>query len=203
MTIKAIVFDIGGVLLRTEDHSPREALEEKYGLAPNGADELVFNSQIAKKATVGLVETSMIWLHVAKTLNLTPNDLVEFKRSFWAGDRLDKNLLTYLQNLKKDYITALLSNAWGNMRKILARDFNIFQGVTVDQIIISAEVGAAKPDPKIFTLLAEKLCINFDQILFIDDFVENVTAAKKLGIITIHYKPNLNLIEKIESKLNQ
>ncbi|MEZ4831384.1 MAG: hypothetical protein R2873_05145 [Caldilineaceae bacterium] len=40
--IKAVIFDVGGVLIRTEDPSPRRRLEDRLGLAPGQAEFIVF-----------------------------------------------------------------------------------------------------------------------------------------------------------------
>ena len=51
--IKAIIFDVGGVLVRTEDHAPRRKLEERLGLAPGEAERLVYNSDMGRAAQRG------------------------------------------------------------------------------------------------------------------------------------------------------
>ena len=65
MTINAIVLDIGGVVLRTEDRSGRNQLESQYGLPTGGIDDLVFNSQVAAESTVGRAKPEKIWQFVA------------------------------------------------------------------------------------------------------------------------------------------
>lgn len=199
--IKAVVFDVGGVLLRTEDRSHREALEEKYHLPPHGTDALVFDSPAAKSATLGTATPDTIWGHIAQALQLSPEELHQFQVAFWRGDRLDEDLLDFLQGLRTEYTTALLSNAWSNLRTILARDYDILEGKTVDHILISAEIGYAKPDPRIYHHLSEKLSIDYASILFVDDFIENVEAARKLGICSIHFAPEKDMIQVIQENL--
>lgn len=201
MMIKAIVLDLGGVLLRTEDQTSRRELEKRYNLSPGKIHDLVFNSPLAISATLGEVDTKAVWEYVADELNLSPKSLESFQQAFWAGDQLDLDLLTFVQSCHQDYITAILSNAWGDARKTLAERFGIIQGKTVDYILISAELGVAKPDPKIYHILSESLNCKFQEILFIDDFYENIIAASRLGIQTIHYQPDLNIVEKIKRYL--
>jgi len=200
--IKAIVLDIGGVLLRTVDRSGREMLEKKYNLPAGGADDLVFNSKPAAESTLGQLEQNKIWEHVAEVLSLTPQALEKFKLAFWEGDQIDQNLLSYLETLKSSYKTALLSNAWVGLRNILADQYEIFEGHTVDHILISSELGVAKPDHHIYQILADTIQCDFSQILFVDDFIENIEAAKALGIQTIHYQPGMDLIGQIQSELD-
>jgi putative hydrolase of the HAD superfamily len=199
--ISAVVLDFGGVIVRTEDHKGRLELEQKYKLPPGGLHQLVFYSSIADSATIGRAEPDAIWEHVADKLSLSPDELNLFIQSFWAGDNLDEELIQFLKSCRPHYKTAILSNAWNNLREALAETYHIVEGQTVDHILISAELGVAKPDPKIYKILADTLGCQYHEILFVDDFIENIQAAKSLGIQTIHYQPNLDLINEIKSML--
>jgi glucose-1-phosphatase len=201
--IEAIVFDVGGVILRTEDRSGRQTLENKYNLAPGGSEELVFNSAPAAKSTIGKVGQDHIWQNIADELNLTPAEVNEFKQTFWQGDQIDIELIRYLEKQRGIFTTALLSNAWVGMREILADQYQIVEGKTVDHILISAELGVAKPDQRIYHILARTINCQFDKILFVDDFIENIEAANQLGIQTIHYQAGMDLISLIEKKVDQ
>ena len=201
--IKAIVLDFGGVIVRTEDHQSRQQLEEKYNLPAGNAHELVFHSPIADAASIGKKEPDAIWDYVRTKLSLSHQELRQFKQSFWAGDNIDYDLIHFLESCRSEYKTAILSNAWKNLRRVLDEKYNIEEGQTVDHILISAELGIAKPDPEIYKILADTLGCLYEEILFVDDFIENIQAAKSLGIQTIHYQPGLNLINEIESKLEK
>ncbi len=201
--IHAIVFDIGGVILRTEDLSGRQMLEEKYSLPPDELERLVFDSKSAHASTIGQKSEKAIWQNVANKLELSPGKLEEFKQAFWAGDRLDKELIQFLKDCRPELTTALLSNAWKGARTHLAEKYGITEGETVDQILISSELGVAKPDPKIYQILAETIECKFNEILFVDDFIENIIAARELGILAIHYRPGIDLIPKIMHVINQ
>jgi glucose-1-phosphatase len=201
--IRAVVFDIGGVLLRTENRAGRRHLEEKFGLSAGGVDALVFDSQAALRSTLGKEEELAVWKSVAQKLKLSPKALAEFKNAFWSGDRVDQKLIEFLQEIRQDYKTALLTNAWENARLTLSRKYGIKEGETVDTLLISSELGLAKPDPKIFSVLANTLECNYPEILFVDDFIENVIAARRLGIQAIHYHPGMDLISKVRQRINQ
>jgi len=201
--IKAIVFDIGGVILRTEDPSIRKELSQKYGLQREELEDRVFNSSAAQASTIGQVREEAVWQNIAEKLDLPPEAIEDFKDSFWAGDRLDQDLVDFLQNSRREYATALLSNAWDGIRSQLEEKYGIKEGQTVDHILISSELGVAKPDPKIYRILADILLCEFQEILFVDDFIENVIAARELGIQAIHYQSGMNLISKINHRLNQ
>jgi len=201
--IKAVVLDIGGVIIRTKNRSCRELLEKQYNLPVGGADELVFNSRAAQDSTIGLVENNAVWESVKNHLCISDLQLNEFKEMFWKNDDIDRDLIQYIQTLRPQFKTALLSNAWKNFRNILSTQYQISEGLTVDQILISSELGVAKPDPAIYQVLAETINCEFKDILFVDDFIENIKAAKILGIRTIHYQQGINLIKEIKLKLNE
>ena len=202
MTLKAIVFDIGGVLLRSEDESGRRALGKKYNLEPGWVENLVFNSPAAQESSVGLVGREAIWQNISELLSLSESALNEFIQLFWQVDQIDENFINFIQNLRPKYKTALLTNAWLDTRSVLMERYGIIEGNTVDHILISSEIGIAKPDPQIYYLLKETLNCHFHEILFIDDFIENVFAASELGIHTIHFRVGMDLINEIKSKLN-
>jgi HAD superfamily hydrolase (TIGR01509 family) len=201
--IKAIVLDIGGVLVRTEDRTFRDKLEEQYNLQIGESDKLVFESKAAQASTIGKAERNEIWEHVANELSLSKEELGEFQTQFWAGDKLDQEIVRFLHDLSSFYITALLSNAWLGHRRTLDEEFDIIEGQTADVILLSSELGVSKPDPRIYAILADTTNCIYNEILFVDDFIENIEAAKALGIHTIHYQPGMNLINAIKSRLDK
>jgi len=56
-----------------------------------------------------------------------------------------------------------------------------------DVLVISAEVGIAKPDALIFSLALERLGVSAEEAVFVDDFVENIEAARAYGLHTVHF----------------
>ena len=163
----------------------------------------MFNSQVAAESTVGRAKPEKIWQFVAEKLSLTPEALANFQHAFWKGDQIDQKLIEYLASLRGKFTTAFLTNAWVGARNILSKQYGISEGKLVDHLLISSELGIAKPDQKIFYILSDTINRPFHQILFIDDFFENVAAAGMLGIHTIHYKAGMDLIARIQSKVNQ
>ncbi len=189
--IRAVLFDFGGVLVRTEDPSPRQRWEARLGLSERGLEKLVFDCEPAVRATIGQAPVSAIWEHVAQTLRLDPAQLEACRRDFFAGDQLDVALLELLKSLRPRYTTAILSNAWDTAREAFTRLFGLDQAV--DAMIISAEEGLAKPDPRLYRLAAERLGVTPAQAVFVDDFSANVEGARAVGMHAIHYTPGLDV----------
>ena len=84
--IEAVIFDVGGVLLRTEDRAPRQQWEAQLGLPAGGAEALVFNSEMGQKAQRGEVTEAELWRWIGDHLNLSAEETAAFRTGFWAGD---------------------------------------------------------------------------------------------------------------------
>src|SRR6185436_12395129 len=108
--IKALIFDVGGVLLRTEDLSPRRKWEARLGLGDWGLAQAVFETPIANAATVGRAAEAQVWEAVRERLGVSPETLEELRRDFWAGDRFDDSILDWVIARRSRYRTGILSN---------------------------------------------------------------------------------------------
>ena len=191
MDIQAIIFDVGGVLLRTADYTSRRNLEKRLGLAEWESEQIVFNSEIGKQAQRGEVTNDDLWDAVAKQLALSPQALAQFKREFWGGDVLDEAMVDLIRRLKGRYQTAIISNATDSLRRTLHTTYPIADAF--DLIVISAEEKVMKPDPEIYLRTLDRLGRKAAETVFIDDFAENITAARQLGMNAIHFNPSVDL----------
>ena len=87
---------------------------------------------------------------------------------------------------KKGYRLFIISNWDAVTFQALKSEFkHLFD--LFDDIIISAEVHSAKPDPKIYELAVSQFNIDPKDTVFIDDQADNLPPAKALGMHTIHY----------------
>ncbi len=185
MPIKGIVFDFGGVILRTEDRQPRMSLAEKQGVSIEALEHLVFSSQSAKMAEVGSISAFRHWQEVARTLQVSEEEIPTLRQQFFAGDRMNWDLVAYIRSLRRDYRTALLSNAFDDLREELSGAWRIPDAF--DEVIISAEEGFAKPDRRIFQCVADRLRVTIDECALIDDFPPNVEGARLAGMKAIRF----------------
>lgn len=184
--IKAIIWDMGGVILRTEDITPRENLAEKLGTTRPRLEWDVFASPAADKATRGEIPSKEHFDEIAKKYHLDKKGMDEFVDLFWSGDCVDQELLAEISKLQAGYKTAMLSNAWDTTREFLTTVFPCLD--PFDEVIFSAEVKMAKPQPEIYYLMLSRLGVKPDESVFIDDFSENIVAANTLGIHGIQFK---------------
>ena len=79
-----------------------------------------------------------------------------------------------------------MSNAWDDLRDVLEKGWKI--AAAFDAIVISAEVGVAKPDAKIYHIILDRLGVAPAEAVFVDDFSENVAGARAVGMRAIRFQ---------------
>lgn len=184
--IKAVVWDLGGVLARTLDRAPRTELASRLGMTYAELDEAVFNSSSARQATLGKISVEEHWANVYRSLNWPVEHQDVFQELFWGGDRLDQDLVAYIRRLKPAFKTGLLSNNWPNLRHLIEDRWQIADAF--DELVISAEVGLKKPESPIYELTLQRLGVLPEQAIFVDDFIENIHAAQQLSWQAVHFQ---------------
>lgn len=200
MSISAVIFDLGGVINRTMDRGPREKLADRAGLSYDALNRLVFDTDTAIQATLGKVTTEEHWDNVCNLLGLPAEELSEVAKYFWGGDSIDTELVDYIRQMRPNYKTGLLSNAWDDLRHYLEKEWEIADAF--DEIIISAEVGVAKPHPRIYNITLERLGVAPQEAIFVDDYPDNVEAAHRLGIHAIRFQNTPQVMHEVEALLN-
>ena len=193
MTIRAVYFDLGGVILRTEFQAPRQHLAERFGMDFEALEKLVFESETARQASIGQLSEDEHWTAIGRRLRVEGSGIQAVRDEFFAGDITDLSLLNFLRGLRKQVKVGLISNAWSGLRAWIVKEK--FEDA-FDAMIISAEAGVAKPDARIYQLALEKLCAAPAEAVFLDDFQANVEGARAVGMAAILFtQPELALKE--------
>jgi HAD superfamily hydrolase (TIGR01509 family) len=199
MPIKAIIWDMGGVLLQMDDETPRQVLARQYNLPLEKIYWAIFDSPSAKRAGVGKLTIQEHWHKVAGYLDLPLENLPEFQRQFWGADSIDAQLINFIRGLRGHYRSGLLSNAWDNLRTVIETEWKISDAF--DDLIISAEVGLAKPDPRIYRLAIDRLEVSPSEAIFIDDALANVSAARAMGLFAIQFNTRTQALLELKQIL--
>lgn len=196
MTIQAVYFDLGGVIVRTEFQAPRQHLAERFEMEYDDLVKMVFDSETSAQASLGLIREQEHWVAVARRLHLPESEIQSVREEFFAGDVTDLRLLDFMRALRKQVKVGLISNAWSGMRTwIVSKKFeDVFDSMT-----ISAEVGVAKPDACIFRKALETLDVAPAESVFLDDFADNVDGARAVGMHAILFKQ----VDQALEELNQ
>jgi epoxide hydrolase-like predicted phosphatase len=198
MTIKAVFFDLGGVIVRTEFQAPRQQLADRLGIDYDDLSKLIFDSDSSVRASTGEISSEEHWISVIQRLKRPDTERQSIRDEFFAGDIVDRTLLEYIRSLRPKYKTGLISNAWGDLRDFIVREK--FDDA-FDKMIISAEVGAMKPEPKIFEIALEQFGVSPNEAVFVDDFYVNIEGCEKVGIKGIHFKDPETALQQLEELL--
>lgn len=187
-SIRAVIFDIGGVLVRTVDPSARAVWEQRLGLPLGGAEAKVLNSPTGHSAQRGEISEADLWRWVQQELQLG-EDLERFRADFWRGDAVDASLIDIIRRLRPRYRTAVISNATDSLRATLTR-YGLLE--LFDVIVGSAYEGVMKPDPAIYARALNRLGLRAEQTVFIDDAPANVAGAIAVGMDAIQFTPSID-----------
>lgn len=199
-TIHAVFWDLGGVIYRTHNWSGRSHWEKRAGLSPNELEQIVFNGEMSLRAMVGQANSDDVWTWVIHHLNLPEAERDALSRDFFGGDRVDEDLIEFIRNLRPKYKTGVISNAWPNTRSMIEEEWCIADAF--DHIVISAEVGIVKPNPRIYQLALEGLGMSPDEAVFIDDFEKNIEGARAVGMQGILFRDSKQTISDLRKFLD-
>jgi len=197
--VRAVVWDLGGVILRTMDWSRRSAWEDRLGLPRMQLTRLVFESDASRRATLGQASDDDVWASVAAALSLDPATLQQLRHEYFADDRIDARLMDFIRQLRSRVRVGMITNAWPSIRRALETTFAIADAF--DPLVVSAEEGIAKPDPRIYQLTLERLGLEPAQAVFVDDFEDNVAGARWVGMQAVHFTSTPQAISAVRALL--
>lgn len=197
---RAVIFDYGGVLVKTMDYTPRHSWDDRLKLARGSVEQVAHGSESWRLAQSGRIPLAEYWADVARQLGLDDGDGARFAADFYSGDQPDAALLAYIQELRRrGHTIALLSNASPALRG----ELEAF-GMTdlFDVIVPSCEIGVMKPDARAYQAVLDRIQRPADEAVFVDDRADNVEAARALGMYGIAYVDGMDLAAALEPLLN-
>jgi HAD superfamily hydrolase (TIGR01509 family) len=200
MKIKALIFDFGGVLVRMVDDRPRLMLAEQLQIPLSHLDDLIFFSDSARRASRGEIKVGQHWMAVGDALGIPSEEMPGFLEQYWSADDVNWELLDFIKSLRPRYKIGLLSNAWDDLRQTMHERWNM--DILFDDLIISAEVGIVKPDPRIYRLAVERLGVRPEESVFVDDMLINVEAARQQGLAAIQFLDTPQTLADLRALMN-
>jgi epoxide hydrolase-like predicted phosphatase len=205
LTIQAVIFDFGGVLYHLPDRSWIRRWKHILNLKDESALLTMIaspqESQLLMDILVGKLQEEAMWDQFAADFRIGKELMKRIRRGFMSKKRMNKPLAVYLAGLRKNYKTAILSNAGTEARKIFTEVYEFHK--IVDDMIISAEERVAKPDRRIYEIAVERLEIEPQEAVFVDDFPENIEAAKDFGMHAVLFESNEQVMADVNRLLEE
>ncbi|HST87754.1 MAG TPA: HAD family phosphatase [Ktedonobacterales bacterium] len=214
MPIRAIVFDIGGVLEVTPGGvEPTTALptmiarwDARLYTRPGELEKRLrqLDERLKSMGKDGALGTCSEEEWVAELRFVTGMDAAQadaFMRDFWDVylGALNVELATYFAGLRPRYRTAILSNSFAGAREKEQERYGF--GEMCDLIVYSHEEGMQKPERRIYELTCERLGVRPEEVVFLDDAEVCVAGARALGMHAVLLRDTAQAIAEIDACL--
>lgn len=202
---KAVIFDMGGVLVDLDMDGCRNAFKNLLGYYK--IDELL--DPCHQKGIIGELEEGMLGADEFRSIVLSesapgslPKDVDKAFHHILGSISAYKGEL--LRKLYESYDLYMLSN---NNPITMVKAYELFEevGAPIDRMFrkcfLSCDMKALKPSEKFYKAVMEQIGIPAEQMLFIDDSKANVDGAVAAGLPAVHYVPGSDLSELLAEVL--
>jgi epoxide hydrolase-like predicted phosphatase len=199
VVIRAVVFDIGGVLEVTPDLGVGRRWEARLGLRAGEMNQRM--GDVWRGGGLGTITLDDVHQAIRDRLGLDDRQLGEYMADLWREYLGTGNteLMEYVRRLRPRYRTGIVSNSFVGAREREQAAYG-FEDL-VDEIVYSHEAGMSKPDPRIYALICERLNVGPGEMVFVDDAGPCVAGAREAGIHAVRYQDNAQAIAEIEELL--
>lgn len=192
--IKAVIFDLGGVVIDFSNMKYYSHLSKITKIPESKIKRTI------EKSDLDLLEKDEISINafegdIALKFGI-PRSRVGWYKFFKRRASINLDVEQLIKELHKEYITAYLSNIdktrYAYTVKLL--DLNNF-----DYRFASCYIKKRKPDPAVYRYVLKHMKVKPSEAVFIDNMLENVVGAEKVGIKSIHFI-NRRLLDRELSK---
>lgn len=197
MSIKAVIFDIGGILEITPQLGIDEAWEARLGLKKGELLERLV--EVWRGGSIGTITEADVHERIGAIMGWDTAQVNAYMADIWREylGTLNVELADYFRSLRPRFKTAIISNSFVGAREKEDAAYG-FDDIC-DIIVYSHEVGFSKPDPRIYHLACEKLGIEPHEAVFLDDREGAITGAEAVGMHGVLFQDNAQAIATIEA----
>ncbi len=197
--LKAVVFDIGGVL----EHTPATGWQERWA-ARLGLERAKLEERLDEPfsaGSVGAIALPEVERRVGAALGLDAVGVAELMDDLWAEymGRLNEELAAYFASLRPRYRTGILSNSFVGAREREQQAYGFAD--MCDAVVYSHEEGMMKPEPRFYELVCERLGARAEETLFLDDTPMCVDGAQRAGMTAIRFVDNAQALAELDARL--
>lgn len=195
--IKAIIFDLGGVILNIDYNKTQQAFE---ALGIQNFNELY--SQARQSKLFDRLETGELTPEEFRTslCKLSEKELADTEiDKAWNAMLLDlpEERKKLLLELKNKYRTYLLSNT--NEIHVTAFSGSIIARKELeklfDKVYFSNEIKMRKPNPEVFEFVLKENNLKAEETLFVDDSIQHIEGAQKVGIRAVLLEKGTSIMD--------
>ena len=196
MKIKAILFDLGKVLVDFNFETGVQALHAACSISRNRLDEVLWDENWIRRYERGEILTSEFHTYLRETADLQM-DLPDFCQT-WSSVFLPDVIVSedLLVSLKRNYPLVLVSNTNEAHIDYVRANYRVLD--YFDHTVLSYEVGSLKPDRKIFEHAIAVSGFSVSELFFTDDRKENILAATDLGMHAHQFKTESQLVAALQ-----
>jgi len=180
--IKAIIFDLGNVLIDFDHMIAARKIAGFTDMAPEDIFNFFFDSPLTASFEEGRISPRDFFSDVKNKLNLKlgyDRFVLIWNEIFFLSEK-NRAVYNLAKSLKRRYKLSVLSNVNFLHLEYIKREFPIFDAF--DNVITSCELGLKKPDPAIYKKALEILEVEAGSVFYTDDRAELTEKAKELGI---------------------
>ena len=186
--IKIISFDLGDGVIYYKEDQYFSFLAKKTGLPVNKIKS-VFNPMV-KKMEKGSLNAKHMEKLASQKLGIKPS-VLEWTATFERLAKPNKKLIKMIGVLRKKYKIVLLSNI-SKDRYLLASKKFMLKDLFFKRFA-SCYMHLRKPDARIYKRVVKSLGVKPEEAIFIDNLIENVAGANRIGIYGVHFTSNKKL----------
>ena len=168
--MKAIILDMYGVIVKQTGDDFVPYVQQTF---PDLSIEEIHTPWF--KADIGELTSLEVWEAIG-----FKGDLEKIEKEYLDTIELSDGFINFIDKAKNKYKLAIISNDSSRWSQYIRNKFDLNK--YFDVISISGDLKIQKPDVRIFLLTTEKLGLNAEDCIYIDDREGNLEAAKKLGM---------------------
>lgn len=189
MTLNALVLDYGEVLVRAQRPEAVQRMATLARLREDDLRERYWRWRLEYDR--GDLSDSSYWRRVVEAADIPAAELDDVVSALVAADYASwsdyrEELWDIAAQFRRDGgRTAILSNGVPGVFAGVRKDRRLAD--YFDTVVVSCEVGCTKPDPRIYELCLSQLGARPESTLFVDDRLENLEGAARVGIRTLHF----------------
>lgn len=207
-SVSAVVFDFGGVLITSitkqlskiaQHHSTDVPTMLAIMLGPHESGHHPWHRAERGELAVAEIQAELApW--AAEHNIVLRGDEIEALMSPGQYIVIQPMLDKVAELKRRGFKTGLLTNTFAEFRPTMQQDLR-FGDFTA--VVESFAVGSRKPEPDIYQATADMLGVSHEEILYLDDFAQNIEMAQSFGWSTIQVSDPLRAIPDIELFLNK